>query len=70
MTDRRDQEPGSSDQQDQQEQQGQQQNPSTGQGSGSALAAMLRKRREGENHVEDDHGDRSKHTIDEASPRK
>jgi hypothetical protein len=33
------------------------QNANTGEGSGSALAAMLKKRREGENHPDDEAGD-------------
>ena len=36
-----------------QQQQTQQQNTISGEGSGSALAAMLKKRREGENHLDE-----------------
>lgn len=67
MNERRDQEPGSS---DPQEQHVQQRNPSSGEGSGSALAAMLRKRRQGENHVEVDDGGPPGHAIDEATQSK
>lgn len=67
MNTRRDQEPGSS---DQQQQHVQQQNPSSGEGSGSAMDAMLRKRRQGENHIELDDGDPPGHAFDDAMQSK
>ena len=67
MNERCDQEPCSS---DPQQQHVQQRNPSSGEGSGSAMDAMLRKRRQGENHVEVDDGDPPDPAIDEGTQSK
>jgi hypothetical protein len=67
MSQKRDQEPGSS---EPQEPRVQQRNPNSGEGSGSALDAMLRKRRQGENHVEPGGGDPPDPAIGEGTQSK